>query len=307
MTISLESQLEIALRHASPATTTTLIPRVELRVGREEIGETPCAYRSMVCFILQGTKRVTLNDTVLNYDSSHYLVSALDLPFTGEILDADGHHPYVALSLLLDSVLLADAAAAVPSVRESDAKTFGIAINSMTVELGDILLRLLSLLDKPADIPVLAPLVERELLYRLLQGSQGTLLRQIAQPEGPLTCIRRAVAWIRDNHDRKLRIEELCAAASMSRASLHRHFRAITGLSPLQYQKGLRLQEARQLLLAGQENVSGVAFAVGYESASQFSREYLRQFGMPPAKDVRRARGQPSRGDPVSMLVHGGF
>ncbi len=166
----------------------------------------------------------------------------------------------------------------------------------MTVEVQDILLRLLSLLDKPADIPFLAPLVERELLYRLLQGPQGRLLRQIAQPEGQLARIRRAVAWIQKNRDRQMRINALCEASGMSRASLHRHFSAITGFSPLQYQKQLRLQEARRLLLAGEHSASGVAFAVGYESASQFNREYLRQFGAPPAKDVRSVRRQVELG-----------
>ncbi|MET0264331.1 MAG: helix-turn-helix domain-containing protein [Duganella sp.] len=165
-----------------------------------------------------------------------------------------------------------------------------MAINPMTAPLRDTLLRLLSLLDTPDDITAIAPLAERELLYRLLQGPQGKLLRQIAQPEGTLGRIRRAVAWIRDHHNTGLRIEALCSASGMSRASLHRHFLAITGLSPLQYHKQLRLQEARRLLLAGSHSASAVAFAVGYESASQFSREYLRQFGAPPARDVRQMR-----------------
>jgi AraC-like DNA-binding protein len=290
MTDDLAPHLDIALRHAPPGLTVKPIPRLELCVGQASTGKAPCLYRSMICFILQGSKRVAINDTLLSYDSAQYLISALDLPLIGQILDAGAGQPYVAVSLVLEPALVAELAATMPPVRENDSRGIGVAINPMTAPLRDTLLRLLSLLDTPTDIPVLAPMVERELLYRLLQGPQGRLLRQIAQPEGPLGRIRRAVGWIRDNQNTQLRIEALCDASGMSRASLHRHFLAMTGLSPLQYQKQLRLQEARQLLLAGEHSASDVAFAVGYESASQFSREYLRQFGAPPARDARQIR-----------------
>jgi AraC-like DNA-binding protein len=299
MTDHLMPHLDIALRHAPSGLTITPIPRLEISVGQATTGKAPCLYRSMICFILQGSKHVAINDDLLSYDPAHYLISALDLPLIGQILDADDGRPYVAVSLVLDTALLADVASTMPPVRDADPQGIGIAINPMTVPLRDTLLRLLSLLDTPADIPVLAPMAERELLYRLLQGPQGRLLRQIAQPEGALGRIRRAVGWIRDNHNTRLRIEALCDASGMSRASLHRHFLAMTGLSPLQYQKQLRLQEARQLLLAGDHSASDVAFAVGYESPSQFSREYLRQFGAPPARDVRQIRqaiGSPAMG-----------
>lgn len=290
MTDHLIPHLDVALRHAPPGLTITPIPRLEISVGQATKGKAPCLYRSMICFILQGSKRVAINDNFLSYDRAHYLISALDLPLSGQILDAEDGRPYVAVSLMLEPALLADLASTMQQVSDAAPHTIGIAINPMTAPLRDTVLRLLSLLDTPADIPALAPLMERELLYRLLQGPQGRLLRQIAQPEGPLGRIRRAVGWIRDNHKTRLRIEALCDASGMSRASLHRHFLAITGLSPLQYHKQLRLQEARQLLLAGDYSASGVAFAVGYESASQFSREYLRQFGATPARDVRQIR-----------------
>ncbi|WP_207281742.1 AraC family transcriptional regulator [Pseudomonas sp. FW300-N2F2] len=286
----LAPHLEIALRHAPPGLTTTRIPRVDLCVGQGSTNKAPCLYRSMICFILQGSKRVAINDSLLSYDSEQYLISALDLPLMGQILDAENGQPYVAVSLVLDPALLAELAATMTPVHESEQKGIGITINPMTESLRNTLLRLLSLLDTPADIPVLGPMVERELLYRLLQGPQGRLLRQIAQPDGALSRIRQAVAWIRDNYKNRLRIEALCDVSGMSRASLHRHFVSMTGLSPLQYQKQLRLQEARQLLLAGEHRASDVAFVVGYESASQFSREYLRQFGASPARDVRKIR-----------------
>lgn len=290
MTNELQAHLDIALRHAPAGLTITPIPRLEISVGQAGPGKAPCLYRSMICFILQGKKDVAINDNLLRYDPAHYLISALDLPLTGQIFDRDDGRPYVAVSLVLDPALLADVASTMPAVRDTTPQGVGIAINPMTAQLRDPLLRLLSLLDTPDDIGALAPMAERELLYRLLQGPQGRLLRQIAQPEGALGRIRRAVAWIRDNQSTQLHIEALCDASGMSRASLHRHFLAMTGLSPLQYQKQLRLQEARQLLLAGDHSASAVAFAVGYESASQFSREYLRQFGSPPARDIRQIR-----------------
>lgn len=290
MTNHLAPHLDIALRHASAGLTATPIPHLEISVGQSTAEKSPCLYRSMICFILQGSKHVSINDVRLKYDPAHYLVSALDLPLIGQIMDAENGQPYVAVSMILNPGLLAEVASTMPPEKDAGPQGIGIAINPMTASLRDTLLRLLSLLDTPTDIPVLAPMAERELTYRLLQGPQGRLLRQIAQPEGALERIRRAVAWIRDNQNTQLRVEVLCEVSGMSRASLHRHFAAITGLSPLQYQKQLRLQAARQMLLAGDHSASDAAFAVGYESASQFSREYLRQFGMSPARDVRQVR-----------------
>lgn len=290
MNNSLAHHLDIALRHAPPGLTSTRIPRLDICVGQGSTDKAPCLYRSMICFILQGSKHVAINDNLLSYDSEQYLISALELPLIGQIFDDERGQPYVAILLVLDPAILAELATAIPPVREREQKGGGIMINPMTASLRDTLLRLLSLLDTPDDIPVLGPMLERELLYRLLQGPQGRLLRQIAQPEGALSSIRRAVAWIRDNYNTRLRIEALCDVSGMSRASLHRHFLSMTGRSPIQYQKQLRLQEARQLLLAGEHRASDVAFAVGYESASQFSREYLRQFGAPPVRNVRELR-----------------
>lgn len=299
MTENLISHLEIALRHAPSGLTVTPIPRLEISVGQAGTGRAPCLYRSMICFILQGSKDVAISNELLSYDPAHYLISAIDLPLSGQILNADDGRPYVAVSLVIDPAILADVASTMPQIRDTAPQDIGIAINPVTVSVHNTLLRLLSLLDTPEDIPVLAPMAERELLYRLLQGPQGRLLRQIAQPEGTLGRIRRAVGWIRDNQNNNLRIEALCDVSGMSRASLHRHFLAITGFSPLQYHKQLRLQEARQLLLAGDHSATDVAFAVGYESASQFSREYVRQFGAPPARDIRQIRlaiGDPAMG-----------
>jgi transcriptional regulator GlxA family with amidase domain len=169
------------------------------------------------------------------------------------------------------------------------AETAAFGVSPVTLPLLDPWLRLLALLDAPADIPVLAPLFEREILYRLLQGPQGGVLRQIALADGRLSQIRRAIMWIRAHYDEPLRIEALAEIAGMSGASFHRHFRAATAMSPLQYQKHLRLQQARRLLIANQD-ASQAGYAVGYESASQFSREYARAFGASPARDAMRLR-----------------
>jgi len=282
--------LQVALRHAKPGSSSFGIPRFELHVGQGIAGESPCQYRTMACFILQGSKRVAFGDQVLRYDGGHYLVSALDLPATGQIYGEDDSRPYVALTLVLDPGVLTELLVSMPATGESTTAEFGLSTAPVTEEIWDVLRRILSLLDRPGDIAILAPMLERELLYRLLLGPNGKLLRQIANPRGPLPQVRRAIGWIGQNFNRPLTVESLCEACGMSRASLYRSFRAITGLSPIQYQKQLRLLEARRLLMAGEHSISGAAFAVGYESSSQFARDYLRQFDFSPSKDVQRTR-----------------
>lgn len=283
---SLNSVLDIALRHARPDTASTRIARLELRVGLAHAGVSPCLYRSMVCFVLQGSKEVAIGAQVLRYGAAHYLVSALDLPLMGQLHAESKERPYVGLNLILDPALITELMVAMPGSREQDTQGLALSTTPMTGEVIDVLRRLLALLDRPAEIALMAPLIERELLFRLLQGPNGHLLRQIASPRGPLAQVRRAVGWIGEHFDRPITIDEVCQACGMSRASLHRSFRTITGQSPLQYQKQLRLLEARRLLMAGEHNTSTVAFMMGYESASQFSREYLRQFATNPSKDM---------------------
>ncbi|WP_228898179.1 AraC family transcriptional regulator [Acidovorax sp. Leaf73] len=262
---------------------------MELHVDQGQEGENACQYRAMACFVLQGSKRVSFSDKVLRYEAGHYLVSALDLPLMGQVYSDARRRPYVALTLVLDPVLLNELILSMPAPRDGKSSEFGLSTAPMTRELEDVLARALALMDRPQDIPVLAPLVERELLYRLLSGPHGTLLRQIASAKGPLPKVRKAIGWIGQNFNRPIKIDDVGAACGMSRASLNRSFREITGLSPLQYQKQLRLLEARRLLIGGEHNVSGAAFSVGYESSSQFSRDYLRHFEVSPSQDLRRA------------------
>lgn len=288
MDTHLSSPLETVVHSIQPGTLKSNIPRIELHVDQGQESENACQYRAMACFILQGSKRVSFGDKVLRYEAGHYLVNALDLPLMGQVYSDAQQRPYVALTLVLDPVLLNELILSMPVSSDGESSEFGLSTAPMNRELEDVLARSLVLMGRPQDVPVLAPLLERELLYRLLSGPHGKLLRQIASAKGPLPKVRKAIGWIGQNFDRSFKVEDVGVACGMSRASLNRSFREITGLSPLQYQKQLRLLEARRLLIGGEHNVSGAAFAVGYESSSQFSRDYLRHFEATPSEDLRR-------------------
>ena len=280
---------DLVRRHGVGDAASTPIPRIEIRTGHAKTPPMPAIYPTMVCFVLQGAKRVAFGGRTLVYRGESYMLLSADLPVTGQVIEATPRAPYLAVSLLLDPAAIADLVigTALPPPATSQA---GLGIGRLTADLQDPLLRLLRLLDAPGDIRVLAPLAERELLYRLLQGPHGALLRQLAVVGSRLSQVRRAIEWIRADVARTLRVETLSALVGMSAASFHRHFKAVTGLSPLQYQKQIRLQEARRRLLAEPGDVTSVALGVGYESTSQFTREYGRFFGLPPAKDAARLR-----------------
>ena len=239
----------------------------------------------MMALILRGAKEIAIGDRRLRYDPASYFIATVELPASGCVRLNQPDAAYLGVSLDLDgdrlARLLPEAADPPPSGEAA------FAVNPVTPELLDAWLRLLGLLDTPQDIGVLAPLCEQEILYRLLQGPQGAVLRQITRADSRLSRVRRAIALIRDCYDQPVSVEALAEHAGMSAASLHRHFRSATAMSPLQYQKTLRLQEARRLLASGRE-VAAVAYTVGYESASQFSREYARMFSAPPSRDMGR-------------------
>lgn len=275
-----------AMRHAG-STPATLLPRVGLLVADQPTTPNPAFYRPMLCVVLQGAKKVMIGDRTLRYDTANYFIGSIDLPVSGCVIEASPDEPYVSMVLALDQDCLASLLGDAPV--HPVAETEGFAVSAVTPELLDACARLLALLDTPEDIAVLAPLIEREILYRLLQGPQGNLIRQAARVDSRLAQVRHAIGWIRDHYDRPLRVETLAEVAGMSVASFHRHFRAATAMSPLQYQKALRLQEARRLLIAASD-AARAGYAVGYESASQFSRDYARMFGAPPARDAARLR-----------------
>jgi AraC-like DNA-binding protein len=263
------------------------LPRVGMVVAREAGLRNPTIYRPMLCIVLQGVKEVMIGDRTLRYDTASYFISSVDVPASGCVVEGSADKPYVAVTLALDGNILADLIADAGGPIERN--TAGFAVAAMTPELLDAWGRMLRLLDRPAEAPVLAPLIEREILFRLLQGPQGPLIRQAARVDSRLSQIREAIAWIRAHYAEPLSAEHLAGIAGMSMASFNRHFRAVTAMSPLQYQKALRLQEARRLLIAS-SNAARTAYAVGYESPSQFSREYGRMFGVPPARDAVRMR-----------------
>jgi AraC-like DNA-binding protein len=281
----------LTLRHARGGRTETAIPRVTISVLSEPTEMSFSVYQPMHCLVLQGAKEAAIGNRVLRYDNASCFTASMELPASARIVEASRDLPYVGVALALDWEQIAALIPDVPAPGLGETAAFGVS--PVAPPLLDPWLRLLRLLDAPADIPVLAPLFEREILYRLLQGPQGSVLRQIALADGRLSQIRRAIMWIRAHYDEALRVDMLAEIAGMSGASFHRHFKAATAMSPLQYQKSLRLQQARRLLIANQD-ASQAGYAVGYESASQFSREYTRAFGASPARDAVRLRGSVS-------------
>jgi AraC-like DNA-binding protein len=254
-------------------------------------------YEPCVALIAQGAKQVVLGDDTLVYDSRRYLITSLELPAVATILEASPERPYLSLVLKLDlreiaTLLLGGELPPLPPAAAPDGRA--MATGRVTAELLDAFGRLLDLLDRPQDIPVLAPLVQREICYRLLMGEQGARLRQIAAVGSQGHQIARAIDRLKTDYARPLRVEALAREVRMSVSTFHHHFKALTAMSPLQYQKQLRLTEARRLMLAEHLDASTAAYRVGYESASQFSREYSRQFGTPPMRDIAGLRGLPA-------------
>jgi AraC-like DNA-binding protein len=269
----------------------TALPRLSIIRSSRPNESTPTVYKPSLCVIAQGSKRVTLGDEQYVYDRSCYLVASVDLPVIGEILDASPTEPYLCLCLELDakdaaSVLL-DADLPPPA---DAASARGLFLARATVEFIDATLRLLRLLKTPEDIAALAPLAEREIIYRLLKSPEGWRLRQMIAGHGHARRIAKSVDWLKKHFNEPLRIELLAEAANMSPSSFHAHFKNVTAMSPLQYQKQLRLLEARRLLLSEALDAATAGHRVGYESPSQFSREYRRLFGVTPGKDVQQRR-----------------
>lgn len=270
----------------------TAIPR--LKVVRLSQPSEPMhgLHEPALCIIAQGAKQVILGDRIYRYDAAHCLVVSLDLPVIGQVIEATPDEPYLCVKLELDPAAIGALMLEAPPLAEPEPSSGpGLTISPMTPALRDAVIRLTGLLETPADIAVLAPLVEREILYRLLTGDQAARLRQIAVAESKLQQVNRAIGWIKRNYRKPFSVEVVAAEARMSPSALHQHFKAVTAMSPLQYQKQLRLQEARRLILAKAHDAASAGFQVGYESPSQFSREYSRLFGAPPLRDVARLRG----------------
>lgn len=282
-----------ALRYAQGQRTETPVPRVTITKDAALTGMTPGIYEPMLCLVLQGAKCAIIGDRRLHYDRASYFVASIEVPGACQIVEARPESPYLALALTLDiptvAEIIMDMLGLPPT---ADGPGFGIS--PVTPELADAWLRLVKLFDTPADIPIMAPMLEREIIYRVLQGPHGPMIRQLARSDSRLGQIRRAISHIREHFDQSVTIETLSCIAGMSPSVFHKHFKDVTAMSPIQYQKKLRLHEARRRLLADPGDTARVAFSVGYESATQFSREYARQFGASPARDAGRLRARNS-------------
>lgn len=296
METALEELRQLAA-HAQNRRTETGIPRLAMVQGKIPEHDLAALYDPMINLILRGSKSMTVGDQTLHYDPATYFVMSVDLPAVGSVHPATTGEPYLAVSLTLDPAIIAGVLASAPaSAGRSSSQGFSVA--AVTPELLDGWVRLLRLMKTPEDIPVLAPAYEREILYRVLQGPQGWMLRDIATPESGLSRIHAAILWIRENFTQPLRIEALADRVAMSVSAFHRQFKAVTNMSPLQFQKTIRLMHARRLMITEALTATTAAIRVGYESPSQFSREYSRLFGLPPARDLAmtQAKLRPQAG-----------
>ncbi|MEK5143253.1 AraC family transcriptional regulator [Paenibacillus sp. FSL M7-0134] len=248
-------------------------------------------YKPSFCVVVQGLKEILLAQERFEYGPSNYLIASMNLPVIGQIIKASTDSPYLSLKLeFTQNQILEVLNDCDIKVTSKDNAKRALFVGRMESSIQDAVLRLARLLDTPGEIPFLAPLYTREILYRLLQGPYGVELAQIAVEGSSTYRIREAIDHIVRNWDQSFRIEDLADTASMSVSSFHRHFKEVTAMSPIQFQKQLRLQEARRILLAESADAADVAFRVGYESSSQFSREYSRMFGAPPRADIKRLK-----------------
>ena len=272
----------------------TLMERVTLARSSTVTMPMPNVYRPQLCLVVQGRKDITLGDHVFRYTPGRYGIVTYELPAVGHVVEARPDHPYLCLYLDFDPVMLGELALRVPPAPGIAAPPIGKTVADASAGLLDATLRLLLLLDDPAAQPILGPLAEQEILYRLLAGPDGARMRQVTTGQGPLAQIARAIALIGRNFRGRLNIDRLADEVGMSPSSFHAHFRSVTAMTPLAFQKQLRLQDARSLMLVNGLDVASAALSVGYESPSQFSREYRRQFGEPPARDIARLRAAPN-------------
>ncbi|MEV4250948.1 AraC family transcriptional regulator [Streptosporangium canum] len=288
----LDELRDLLNRHARPDLRTS-IEDVLIFKAEHPQPPTPTTYGKVLAVVAQGVKRFALGDTVYEYREGQYLVASVDLPVTAHFAKASRELPGLGVGLTLHpatvaEVLLQAAPGDLPEL--GDDAPPGLAVSTASAELLAAVVRLVRLLDHPQDIAVLAPLIKREILWRLITSDQGPVIRQFGLPDSSLSHIARAVQWIRDHYAQPFRVEDVAKLAGMSVSAFHRSFHAITAMSPIQFQKQIRLQQARLQLAAAPADIAAVGRRVGYDSPSQFSREYRRQFGASPSQDAIRLR-----------------
>ncbi len=270
---------------------TTPVPRLDLIRSTRLTQDLHTVHEPALCLVIQGAKRVMLADQIYDYDPANYLVVSFDLPIIGQITSASAAKPYLCIRIGIDAGVLSDLAVDMPWDDEAPSKGPGLFLGETTPDILNAATRLVKLIEAPDDIPALAKLYERELLYRIIRAPGGqAVLRSVYGP-GQGKQIARVIASIKQNYREPFEMAQLAEEAHLQPSALHQHFKAVTLMSPLQYHKRLRLQEARRLMLFEDQTAAQAAFAVGYESPSQFSREYRRQFGLPPMKDVEALAG----------------
>ncbi|MEU3854030.1 AraC family transcriptional regulator [Streptomyces sp. NPDC029554] len=279
-------------RHARPDWTTAIDGVFISQVDRSD-PPAPSMSGTVLAVIAQGAKRLALGDRVYEYGPGQYLVASVDLPVTGQFTRADPEQPALGFGLALQpsavaELLLQAGPGDVPGAGEGVVS--GIAVSDAPAALLDAVVRLLRLLDEPRDRAVLAPLIKREILWRLITSERGAAVRQLGLADSGLSHISRAVGWIREHYAQSFRVEDVARLSGMSVSAFYRNFQTVTAMSPIQFQKQIRLQEARLLLATHPGDVTGVGRRVGYDNPSQFSREYRRQFGAPPSRDAARLR-----------------
>lgn len=274
----------------------TLIPELSLHRRNSATAPMPCIYGFGLGVVAQGGKQVLHGDKVFNYSPGQSLLTTLDLPVVSHVTVASPEAPFLGLLLTIDPRTIMQLAAEMELPKpKKEFSSRAIAVENLDPLVLDALIRLVTLLDEPSLIPQLSPLIQREIAVRLLAGGYGPILRHLVAVGSPTQQIAKAMAWLKLNFSKALDVDELATNAHMSPSTFRQHFRAIAGMSPLQYQKQLRLQEARQLMLNQKIDAGSAGIRVGYDSASQFSREYSRLFGDPPQRDIHRLKDQVSQ------------
>lgn len=288
---TLETLAQRIARHApTDGTFQTAMPGVKLIRSASPTVPMPVIYEPTVCIVAQGRKRAMLGPVAFNYDPAKFLIASVGLPVMGSVIEASEDQPYLSLQIDLNMNETGDLLLRHPAATGTLGAPAGLTLNETTPALIDAASRLVGLFDTPEDIEALGPLTLREILYRLLTGPGGGVIRQMAQADSRLSQVAKAILWIRSNYRQPCRIDEAAEIAGMSRSTFHLHFKAVTAMSPIEYRTQLRLQEARRLMVTEALEAATAAFQVGYESPSHFSRDYVRTFGQPPAADAGRLR-----------------
>ncbi len=286
-----EEIIERMLRLTPEDGSKEVLPGFFLARSSKEIKSAHSIYQPAFCFVVQGRKKALLGEEVFWYDPGHYLIFSVDLPLVFQVEEASKEKPYLGFRINLDPSLVASVLMEFGlEIKKGQRSIKGIDVSPVDVDLLDATVRLVRLLETPNDQKVLAPLVIKEIVYRLLTGGQGARLNHLVSSEGDTRRISKAIGHLRENFDQPLEIEDMARLLGMSVSGFHHHFKSVTAMSPLQFQKQIRLQEARRLMLGEDLDAASAGFRVGYDDASHFSREYKRLFGAPPQRDVAQLR-----------------